>query len=52
MSDIKLHVRNTDDGQEHVIDSPQDIKAADLLAELIEGLHLPPAHWVLDDEEC
>lgn len=52
MSDIKLHVRNTEDGQEHVIDCPPDIKAADFIAELIEGLHLPAADWVLDDEEC
>src|SRR5260370_6304553 len=52
MSDIKLHVRNTEDGQEHVIDCPPDIKTADFIAELIEGLHLPPADWVLNDEEC
>lgn len=52
MSDIKLHVRNAEDGQQHVIDCPPDIKAADFIAELIDGLHLPPASWVLDDEEC
>jgi len=52
MSDIKLHVRNTEDGQEHVIDCPPDINAGDFIAELIDGLHLPPASWVLDDEEC
>ena len=52
MSDMRLRVRNSEDGREHVIDCPPDIQAADFTAELIEGLQLLPGNWVLDDEEC
>lgn len=51
MPDIKLYVRNTEDGKEHVISCPPDLKVADFIAELLDGLQLPVAVWVLDDEE-
>lgn len=51
MSDIQLRIRNEEDGKEHVIDCPADLKVVDFLAELIDGLQLPSGAWVLDDEE-
>ena len=51
MRDLKLHVHNSEDGRDHVIDSPPEISAADLIAELVDALQLPPGDWVLDDEE-
>jgi hypothetical protein len=51
MSDIQLHIRNKEDGKDHVIDCPADLKVMDFLDELIDGLQLPSGAWVLDDEE-
>lgn len=51
MSDIHLHIRNKEDGKEHVIDTPADLRVADFLSELIDGLQLPAGAWVLDDQE-
>jgi len=50
MSDIQLHIRNKEDGKDHVIDCPADLKVMDFLDELIDGLQLPSGAWVLDDE--
>jgi len=50
-SDIQLHIRNKEDGKEHIIDCPVDLKVVDFLAELIDGLQLSSGAWVLDDEE-
>jgi hypothetical protein len=51
MSDIHLHIRNKEDGKEHVIDTPADLRVVDFLSELIDGLQLPAGAWVLDDQE-
>jgi len=51
MSDIHVHIRNQEDGKEHVIDTPPDLRVGDFLSELIDGLQLPVGTWVLDDEE-
>jgi|KBSMisStaDraftv2_1062788.scaffolds.fasta_scaffold06573_4 hypothetical protein len=57
MPDIKIHV-HTQGGDTHAVQAPSDIKAEELISQLVEDLSLPktdpeghPVAWTIDDKD-
>ena len=57
MSDIKIHV-HTQGGDTHAVQAPSDIKAEELVNQLVEELSLPKTDaeghtvaWIIDDKD-